>query len=70
MEFVSLFAAGDEVRLYSFVQLNTRIIAFGQENVNFDKVKEAAIIACIDDFVNSLPMQYETKIGKSGNQLG
>lgn len=41
-------------------------IAFGQENVNFDKVKEAAIIACIDDFVNSLPMQYETKIGKAG----
>lgn len=46
------------------------------ENIGFSdpvpdrqKVKEAAKLACIDEFIETLPMGYDTKIGNTGIQL-
>lgn len=44
-------------------------IAFADENPDIERVKAAAREACIDEFINSLPMSYWTKIGKSGIEL-
>ncbi len=46
-------------------------IAFGlkRENINLKKVKRAAKVANLDDFVNGLSNGYETKIGERGVRL-
>lgn len=44
-------------------------IAVSDQLIDMTKVKEAAIMACIDDFIQSLPMKYDTRIGKSGLSL-
>ena len=44
-------------------------IALSDENPDMRMVVEAARIACIADFVDSLPMKYNTKIGSSGISL-
>lgn len=44
-------------------------IAFADEKPDVARVKAAARDACIDEFINSLPMSYWTKIGKSGIEL-
>lgn len=44
-------------------------IGFSDLNPDMDKVKEAARMACIDSFIESLPMGYNTRIGSSGLQL-
>jgi len=44
-------------------------IAIADENPDLDKVRKAAKIACIDDFIDRLPMQYNSKIGNSGIDL-
>ncbi len=41
-------------------------ITFGTENVDKERMKRAARLACIDDFVESLPMGYDTLIGMEG----
>ena len=41
----------------------------GEESVDEKRLKKAASIACIDDFIDCLPMKYNTKIGKSGTDL-
>ncbi len=41
-------------------------ITFGTENVDKKRMKRAARLACIDDFVESLPMGYDTLIGMEG----
>jgi ATP-binding cassette subfamily B protein len=44
-------------------------IALADAVPDIEKIAEAAKTACIHDFINSLPMKYNTKIGKSGVNL-
>lgn len=46
-----------------------RNIATGDENINKEKLQNAVKIANIDEFINSLPLGYNTKIGASGNGI-
>ncbi|MDC8099150.1 peptidase domain-containing ABC transporter [Chryseobacterium rhizosphaerae] len=46
-----------------------RNIATGDENINEDKLQKAVQIANIEEFINSLPLKYNTKIGASGNGI-
>lgn len=41
-------------------------IAVGDVNIDMDRVMNAARIACIDDFIQSLPLKYNTRIGVNG----
>jgi ATP-binding cassette subfamily B protein len=44
-------------------------ISFSDRSPDFEKVKSAAAIACIDTFIHSLPMGYHTKVGNIGIPL-
>lgn len=44
-------------------------IALNSENVQMEKVYEAARLANIHDFITSLPLAYKTKIGENGLTL-
>lgn len=44
-------------------------IALSTDNINISQAKEAARIACIDDFFSNLAMGYHTKIGNNGLEL-
>lgn len=44
-------------------------IALADSSPNVEKAKEAAVIACIDSFIEKLPMGYNTKIGINGIEL-
>lgn len=44
-----------------------RNIATGDENINKERIYDAAKIANIEEFINNLPLGYNTKIGASGN---
>jgi ATP-binding cassette, subfamily B, bacterial len=44
-------------------------IAFSDPSYNVENLKNAAKIACIDTFIESLPMGYNTKVGNVGIQL-
>lgn len=46
-----------------------RNIATGEEIIDKEKLKNAVKIANIEQFINSLPLGYNTKIGSSGNGL-
>jgi len=41
-------------------------IAIGVENINYDQLENAARTANIQDFIHSLPLSYNTKIGMEG----
>ena len=41
-------------------------IAGGDPNVDYDRLRDAARIACIESFIDSLPLKYKTRIGKEG----
>jgi ATP-binding cassette subfamily B protein len=43
-----------------------RNIAFGDETPNVERVQWAARLAAADEFIQRLPLGYETKIGESG----
>jgi ATP-binding cassette subfamily B protein len=44
-------------------------IAVGDEQPNAARVRNAARIACIQDFIEELPLLYNTKIGQDGNGI-
>lgn len=46
-----------------------RNIVTGDVNINKEKLQKAVQIANIEDFINSLPLGYNTKIGASGNGI-
>lgn len=46
-----------------------RNIVTGDVNINKEKLQKAVKIANIEDFINSLPLGYNTKIGASGNGI-
>ncbi|WP_289058379.1 peptidase domain-containing ABC transporter [uncultured Flavobacterium sp.] len=54
---------------YIFSDTIERNIATGDENVDMEKLKKAVRIASIEDFIESLPLKYNTKIGASGNGI-
>ena len=40
-----------------------------EDDIDTERLKKAAQIACIDGFIERLPMKYHTKIGKAGMDL-
>lgn len=44
-------------------------IAFSDENPKPENIRKAAQIACIHDYIESLPLKYETHIGNTGVDL-
>lgn len=46
-----------------------RNIATGEENIDKEKMKKAVEIANIENFIEGLPLGYNTKIGASGNGI-
>ena len=44
-------------------------IVFSDENPKFENIRKAAQIACIHDYIESLPLKYETHIGNTGVDL-
>ncbi|MFO8129392.1 MAG: ABC transporter transmembrane domain-containing protein [Bacteroidales bacterium] len=44
-------------------------IAFGKTNVSEKEVRDAAMIANADEFIQDLPMRYQTNIGDRGSKL-
>lgn len=44
-------------------------IALGDDHPDLDRIKKAAQIACIDEFINKLPLDYKTQIGNQGVEL-
>ena len=44
-------------------------IAFGKDDATIDEVKSAAKLARIDDFIETLPEKYDTKVGERGITL-
>lgn len=52
-----------------FSESIARNIAIGDEEIDNQKLLNAAKIACIHDFIDSLPLQYHTKIGRDGLTL-
>lgn len=52
-----------------FSESVARNIAVGDGDIDMRRLEKAARIACIHDYVMSLPLRYETKIGKDGTGL-
>jgi ATP-binding cassette subfamily B protein RaxB len=44
-------------------------IAFFDEQIDMDRVRECATIACIDDEIVAMPMAYESLVGDMGSSL-
>lgn len=44
-------------------------IAVGAERPDMDRLRHAASVACIDDFIETLPLRYNTKIGMEGSGI-
>ncbi|MDE6098781.1 MAG: peptidase domain-containing ABC transporter [Muribaculaceae bacterium] len=49
-----------------FSESIARNIAISDDEINYDKLRKAAEIACIKDYIEQLPLKYETIIGKDG----
>ena len=54
---------------YIFSDTIERNIATGDENIDYERLKHATKIANIEDFIDSLPLNYKTKIGAAGNGI-
>jgi ATP-binding cassette subfamily B protein len=54
---------------YIFSDSIKRNIITGDEDTDIARMLHAGRIACIDGFVNTLPMGYDTKIGSTGDGL-
>ena len=44
-------------------------IAFGSDEVNFEKIIEASKKACAHEFINEMPLRYETMLDENGENL-
>lgn len=49
-----------------FSESIARNIATTDDDIDLDRLTDAAKTACIDDFINSLPLKYNTEIGPDG----
>lgn len=54
---------------FVFSDTIARNIAVGQEHIDFARLRYAVRVANIEDFISSLPLGYNTKIGAEGNGL-
>jgi ATP-binding cassette subfamily B protein len=54
---------------FIFSDTIARNIALGEMEINPDQLLYAARMACIDDFIDQLPLGYNTKIGQEGLTL-
>lgn len=54
---------------YIFSATVAENIALAELVPDMDRVRKAAKLACIDDYVETLPMKYQTKIGKVGIEI-
>ena len=54
---------------YIFSDTIARNIATKDENINLEKLKKAITVANIEEFIDSLPLGLETKIGASGSGI-
>lgn len=54
---------------YIFSDTIARNIALGFDEIDIDRLMHAAHIACIDDFIDKLPLGYNTTIGQQGLSL-
>jgi len=54
---------------YLFSDTIARNIVPGEESINADQLLYAARMACVDDFIDSLPLGYNTRIGQEGLSL-
>lgn len=54
---------------YIFSDTIERNIATGDETIDYEKLKHAAKVANIEEFIDSLPLNYKTKIGAAGNGI-
>ena len=54
---------------YLFDDTIGRNIAYGEEFVDLDRVKWAAEVANAADFIERLPLAYDTRVGESGMKL-
>lgn len=44
-------------------------IAYGREGASMDEIRQAAKLAAADEFIESLPNGYDTKVGERGVKL-
>lgn len=49
-----------------FSESIARNIAVDDNEIDTDRMHHAARIACIDDYIMSLPLRYDTRIGRDG----
>lgn len=54
---------------YIFSGTIAQNIALAEQTADPERLQQAARIACIDEFIERLPMRFHTKIGKSGIDL-
>jgi len=54
---------------FIFSDTIARNIALGEQDIKTDQLMYAAKMACIDDFIDQLPLGYNTKIGQEGLTL-
>jgi len=54
---------------YIFSDTITENIALGDTDIDIEKLNNAVRIANIKDFINSLPLKFNTKIGTDGHGL-
>ncbi|MFO7932900.1 MAG: peptidase domain-containing ABC transporter [Bacteroidales bacterium] len=54
---------------YIFSDSIARNVALGEQEIRTDQLMYAARMACIDDFIDQLPLGYNTKIGQEGLTL-
>jgi ATP-binding cassette, subfamily B, bacterial len=54
---------------YIFADTIAKNIALGHEEVDINKLVHAARMACINEFIDQLPLGYNTKIGPEGLSL-
>ncbi|MEA4981108.1 MAG: peptidase domain-containing ABC transporter [Paludibacter sp.] len=54
---------------YIFSDTIERNIATGDENIDPDKLRTAIEVAYLNNFITSLPLGYQTKIGTDGNGI-
>ena len=49
-----------------FSESIARNIAVDDDDIDHDRMHEAARVACISDFIDQLPLKYSTVVGKNG----
>ena len=60
---------GSHARWLYFFWYDSKEYSFGYDEVSIERVKRAAKIANIQNYIESLPLQYNTKIGRDGHGL-